>query len=289
MGDCETSYSSFAYFTSSSNGGIISISQDIKLIATFCIFRSCKVSGNLVGGSIYFHSTKDLIACDLCAYECVACNGYFLYSSSSSTSPYTIINRTMTSNCSGSERAVCYILKQSLLSREYNSSYCTSVIHNNVHSFYNLNTNCSFYHFFKNKQDIIYGANSPGSNHLISYICLISNGETTSSLGYIHINSYADEILSVDRLFVYNNTKKTIFAPYNGIIKVLSFQGNSFLSTGAGKLEGSFPIDTNFVFTTIKKKKLDCMYLEKAKCTRMSQHTTQFRFANAAIILLLMS
>jgi len=261
MSDIKVIYSSFTSVVHNDNGGVIFISGSKELSVSFCVFHSCSVTDSTFrGGSIYFSSNKNLFMKNTCAFLNRAKDGYFLYSYSTLENVLVTVNKTTTNECKGKERACLYIYQNSFLGRSLNSTHCHSDIHCNIQVWVGLYTNTKYVQFYKNEQDVIYGVNSHGSNHTLSHALFISNTYTTNNkYGYIHTNSFSDEILNVYDLFVYGN-KYTIFWPNMGTIKVHSFQGDSFSKNGPGTLIGDFtPDPINAIFTTIMKEKMDCL------------------------------
>ena len=280
----EVRSNTFANLTTVSNGGVINFTTNVKLIVSSCVFIGNKATGsNSYGGSIYISSTKDYSISKACAYECVGYEGHFLYSTSSS-SPLATINETMTTLCSGEWRGVIMITKHNLLTRMYNTSFCTSNRHCNIHSFSSLFNNDKFLQFYKNNEDIVYGANAPGSNHTGSFINLISNGHSENQYGYIHSN-VDGMTLTVDNVFAYGNERNTIFNPCSGTIVVKSFKGNACEFTGAVSFSGSLTIDASFVWTTKMIEKLYCMYsLNESKCSVRQCAKTMISYLNYIIM-----
>ena len=246
----------FLDFVNSADGGVISVTQNIDLFITGCMFIRCKVKSNR-GGGVFFDSTKSFIMTRNCVFECSAYSGYFAYVQGSSKST-TTFNSTMTTKCSGSERCVFFLKNSDVFSRDYNSTHCESGVHCNVHSFYNEITEAKFYHFYKNKQDIIFGVNSFGDKHRISYVSFIMNEVSQRLYGYIHTNDYANEVLSVSNMYAYENQHKLI-NPLNGKIMVKSFFGDEFTCTGNGVLSTEdISVSKGFIMKSRFKKEYVC-------------------------------
>jgi hypothetical protein len=220
----------------------------------------CSVGQSYNGGGIYFDSSKSLITFGNCAFGCVSGNGFFIYIKGAAKSNF-FLNETMTANCSGSDHCVCYIHTLDLYSRMYNSSFCSSKVRCNVHSFYNEVTDSMFHQYYKNNLDIIYGANSYGPNHRLSHACLIENGRSNGNYGYIHTNGFANEVLTVNYLYAYGNDVGIPIAnPQYGKIVINNFTGDKPLTyIGAGQFSTSnIIIDSSFVMTKFFKNILVC-------------------------------
>ena len=155
----EVQRSTFSNLSSTTNGGVINLEANVKLSVVSCVFIGNKATGSdCRGGSIYISSTKEYLISKVCSYESSAHEGHFIYStsSSSSCSPKVTISDTMTTLCSGDDRGVIMITYHNLLGRNYNSSFCTSGVHCNLHTYYSQYTNCKYLQFYKNKEDVNY-------------------------------------------------------------------------------------------------------------------------------------
>jgi hypothetical protein len=267
---CHVVDSKFVNLSSQANGGAIYFNKAIKLLIFRSFFVRCLTGQTYNGGGIYFDSSKSLITFGNCAFGCVSGNGYFIFVKGVAKSNF-FLNETMTANCSGSDHAVCYIHTIDLYSRMYNSSFCSSKVHCNVHSFRNEVTDSMLHHYYKNNLDIIYGANSDGVKHRLSRACLIENGRSNGNHGYIHINSFTNEVLTVNYLYAYgNDVGIPIASPYNGKIVINNSTGDKpFTYVGAGRFStSSVIIDSSFVMTTLYKNILVCEGNKKHTCIK---------------------
>ena len=272
---CRVVDSKFVNLSSQANGGAIYFNKAIKLLIFRSFFVRCLTGQSYNGGGIYFESSKSLITFGNCAFGCVSGNGFFIYIKGAAKSNF-FLNETMTANCSGSDHCVCYIHKLDLYSRMYNSSFCSSKVHCNVHSFRNEVTDSMFHQYYKNNLDIIYGANSDGVKHRLSHACLIENGRSNGNHGYIHINSFTNEVLTVNYLYAYGNDVGIPIAnPQKGKIVINNFTGDRFTYAGNGQISTSnIIINSSFVMTTLFKNILVCEV--NAKCTLKINQNVNF-------------
>ena len=285
MQDCEICCSVFTNLSTATNGGAICFDKELRLSVFGCVFLGCKsTNSNSFGGSIYFSSSKKIEIFNVCAFESIASTGHFLYSVSSTHSLATM-NQTTTSRCEGSSQLVSTFHVQNTIVRMYNSSFCYSGVHANFHTYDSESSSLKYFQFYKNKQNIIFGTNSPGSNHNASFINLISNGKTSESYGYIHVNTNG-LIFNVDNIYAFKNEKTNIFNPYQGTINVISFHGDACGYTGAGNIIGELKADQDFSCTTIKKNILDCYYLKKMRA--YNKGCTSRNAINSANILIVL-
>lgn len=253
----EVSNAVFNKFSTSSNGGVFNINKDIPFSACFCYFSSCTV-GTCDGGCIYFSSSKTLITSNNCIFSCIASNGQFLYSIGPSTYANLELNNTVSQDCSGTGRAVCYLKNTNILSRKYNSSFCSSGVHCNVGVHECARSNSSYYQFYRNPNDILYNVNAGGSDHVFSFALFVNNTLRAGECGYIHFNSPVTASITTNYIYAFSNSHK-IFNQYKGTIIVNNFFGDEFSSTGTGTIKTSnIKEDKNFVYTTFFAKKLIC-------------------------------
>ena len=249
----------YSNISNSANGGVISINANKNLYIFWCLFNKCKATGSNSGGGVFFQSSKSFFSNRNCAFECSAYSGYFIFIKGALKS-VVAFNSTMTTKCSGTDRGVFFSRYSNVFSRDYNSTHCESGVHCNVHSFYNEITEAKFYHFYKNKQDIIFGVNSFGDKHRISYVSFIMNEVSQRLYGYIHTNDYANEVLSVSNMYAYENQHKLI-NPEKGMIIIKYFYGNDFsctgnemISTDIISIEKSFKMITKFKHVLVCKR-----------------------------------
>jgi hypothetical protein len=273
---CSVVDSKFINFSSQTNGGAIYLNQTKELQVFRCFFVRCSTNESYYGGGIYFESSKNLITVRNCASECVSNVGFFIFVQGAVDANVNI-NETMTTNCSGEEHTVCFIQTSDLYSRMYNSSFCYSKIHHNFESYHNKVTNSMFHQYYKNNQDIVYGANSDGENHRLSHACLIMNGRSNGRFGYIHTNWYNNEVLTVNDLYAYGNDDVVAIAsPLQGKIVINNFTGDKPLTyTGSGQfVTDNVIINSSFVMTTLFKNILLCEV--NAKCTLKINQNVNF-------------
>ena len=246
----------FSTLTNAANGGVISITRDIDLYVSVCSFYKCIASDGHDGGGIFFQSKKSFVSRNNCAIECSAGRGYLMHATGALKSKI-VINLTMSTQCSGNE-AIFFLFNSDLCSHEYNSTHCISFVRCNVHTFYNEVSDIKYHHFYKNKQDILLGANTASDKLVFSHVSLIMNEYSERCYGYIHGNSYASEVITVDNIYAYGNIHKVI-NPENGKIIVKSFYGDEFACTGNGVLiTEAISISSGFVKTTEYKPNLIC-------------------------------
>lgn len=152
-------------------------------------------------------------------------------------------------------------------SRAYNSTYCTYVLRCNVHVFANEITEAKFYHFFKNQQDILLGANSDCTKLTLSHANFTMNGKSNGEYGCIHSNNYKNDVLTVESIFAFGNQSR-VFNPESGRIIVKSFVGDSFAYTGNRQISAeSINVKQEFVMTTKFARILVCEKKTKKKFT----------------------
>jgi len=250
------SYAIFKQFSADTNGGVFCIDKDIYTTVFSCSFTLCNV-GNKNGACIYYASSKTLFSSNNCISSCIACNGQFISSAGPSSYSSLELNRTATTDCSGTGRAVVYLINTNILSRTYNSSKCISGVHCNVGVHECARSDSSFYYFISNPNDILYNVNAGGTSHLFSHICFINNTLNHGQNGYIHFNSPTTAVLTVDNLFASGNTNKLIDA-HQGTVIVKHFTGDAFTRTGGGFLTQEV-IDEreNYVLTFIMELKCE--------------------------------
>jgi len=247
----------FKHFITNVNGGVVCINREVFVSVLFSSFTLCNV-GNQNGACFYFASSKTMSSSNNCISSCIACNGQFIFSASPSSYSNLELNRTTTSDCSGAERGVVYIRKANILSRAYNSSNCITNIHCNVCIVDCERSDSSFYIFFDNPNDILYGISSGGSNHLLSNVCLINNTYNHGQNGYIHNNSPTDESITVDNISAFGNAH-TLIDAYKGTITVKHFTGDRFTRTGGGSIvKGDIKEREDYVLATSFAMKLIC-------------------------------
>jgi hypothetical protein len=266
----------FDLSSSQANGGAIYLKQAKELQVIRCFFVRCSTDQSYNGGCIYFESSKNLITVRNCASECVSNVGFYIFVQGAANANVNI-NETMTTNCSGEGHSVCRVIISDLFSRLYNSSFCRSKPHHNFVSFQCQITNSMFHQYYKNNQDIVYTVNSGGENHKLSYACLIMNGRSNGNYGYIHINFYDNEVLTVNYLYAYGNDNAVAIAsPLQGKIIINNFTGDKPLTyNGGGQLiTNSFRINSSFVMTTLFKNVLVCEI--NAKCTLKINQNVNF-------------
>ena len=191
----------------------------------------------------------------------MAYQGYLISSKGKSNAlSSSEINNTMTNKCSGSNWANCFNDYSNLLVRNYNSTFSTTSMHCNVHAFNAQKTDSMFLQFYRNNHDLVYGANSPGNNHKLSHANLISNGLSnphSDNSGYIHTYNFADEVMTIDNLYMFNNSNNLFYAKM-GRIEVSLFWCDVFTYIGSPLISSNVIIDSNFVLKSEVTRKLVC-------------------------------
>jgi hypothetical protein len=269
---CDIVGSKFVNFSSEAHGGALCLKQTISLQVFFCTFFRCVTVQSCHGGGIYVQSSKSIVACRNCIYECSAGYGHFMYVNGVSN-PNVFINETMNTKCYG-DHSVYFSYAATLCSRIYNSSYCSAKIHGNLGTHITSKTDSAFQQYFNNSIDIVYSIYAGGENHKLSHVCLITNGRSRGRDGYIHTNSPSSVGLTVNYLYAYGNDPAvTIVQPLVGssMIVVNNFTGDVFNYCGNGRISTSNIIKTGVVMTTLFKdilvceKITECMFLTNRK------------------------
>ena len=257
-------YSKFSNFSSDSNGGVFYIAKNIEFCISTCMFSFCATTGSTSGGCIFFQSSKSFALSKCCANDCSAKDGPFTYISGA-TNAQSYINSTMTTCCKSS-RYVCVISSSEFISEFYNSSHCYTSLYCNVQIYKNVFVCASYYHLYKNEQDILFGVNSNSDKLTFSHACLISNDKVKGAYGYIHANQHPNEIFTIDDIFAYDN-KNILVNPNSGTIIVKSFVCDDFTYTGVGPISMTNVVtDKSFKMITKYKRILICEN-NKHKCT----------------------
>ena len=198
----------FIDFVTNQDGAVISLTSNALTLVTISnIYKSCVANGESKGGCIYFASGKELIVKNSCVYKCNSYQGVFYYITClGNTLSYSHLNETSTTKCSGSNEGVCSNFKSNLLSSNYNSSYC-QLASCNVHSWSNEKSDSSFYQFYENSIDILYGVNADSKENKISFANLISNHKSDGKYGFFHLHPTSNSgELHLNNIYAIYNT-----------------------------------------------------------------------------------
>ena len=255
---CFICYSIFRGIASDTHGGAIKIknAQELKIIE--CKFIKCSVSGQNRGGSIYFESSKTVTITKVCAFECSAYQGFFIFTQSTTNAiSKAVINQTLINNCTSSERGGCFLNYFNFLSSFYNSSFCKTNKHHNVVIRYSKRYDASYYQFYNNTQDIVFGSAVDGSDQYLKHACLISNRKSEGQYGYFHTNEYQNEVLTLSDVYAFDN-ENTLFNAKMGSIVVNSLICNRFSSIGMSIDMKNITVNEDFFITIRTRKGLIC-------------------------------
>ena len=234
MNDCIVKNNNFAYFQASSNGGVISLSStNVALTIKFASFFQCKVFNSFLGGCVYFSSKSKAIFSNICANECSAYRGYFLYVAGTQEDTISsCMNRSIAAKCQGDSFSVCYFTYSNTLTRDHNATQCTAFIERTtLHFWYCPWTNGAFHNFYRNKMSILYGIDSYTTENTLSHCNIISNTKHDEYYGAIHTYKGDKCALTIDNIYAFNNTQCLISVSAGSII-ISSMECDIYSSTG---------------------------------------------------------
>ena len=193
------------------NGGVIYCSkEDFVLVVFYSTFNQCHVNeSKSLGGAIYFNSSHSSITVKrVSVSECSSSEGHFLYTNDLYEAN-SCLQFISTEKTFGDHRCVIMLFSTSLYAIYYNSSYCRTDHHGNLHTLKKAaNTSASFLNFYKCHSDILYGTDchvekSTGS---VKYVNFLENEESQGQFGFLFTHSVKDYILYSSYICCYKNT-----------------------------------------------------------------------------------
>ena len=237
------------------NGGFVYCNKEYFSISMiYSSFTSCHVKeSSYNGGAVYFSSTngkfsmKRIYSCDCSSYE-----GHFVFITDSNEAN-SCIDLVSTEHTYGDYRG-CILLYKSLLEvNSYNTSYCNSNIHCNIHvEQCSSDTKVRHSNFYQCHSDILCSVDSlvDYNNCHCSYANFIENAKSNGEYGFIHTNSIDSFILYCDQICFYNNSH-TLICGLKGTVKIENLYCDNLIGIGNYEISKSFqptkPVITEFI------------------------------------------
>ena len=211
--------------TRNGHGGVIFNDADsISLFVYYCSFHSCHVTNSQFnGGCIYFKSTAcDIETSKVSATSSSSYKGHCMYIEVTNRSPamFSLMN---IEGAFGNDRA-CFMSKGPVEAEvsDYNSSFCTTKVHCNIHFFNSYSVKKAYLNFLNNTCDILCGVdvrNAEYSYHNVSCANFIGNTYNIGRYGLLYTKSNEDFIFNCTKLLFYENNHVLVYS-YSGIIDI---------------------------------------------------------------------